>query len=63
MATSILLTILAVALCISVIVNYYSFKSVFENLNSISEIFELTKQVNEILIAKVEKLEEKVKHD
>ena len=59
MTASILLTILAVALCISVIVNYYSFKFVFERLNSISEIFELTKQVNEILIAKVEKLEGK----
>lgn len=59
MTTSILLTILAVALCMSVIVNYYSFKFVFERLNSISEIFELTKQVNEILIAKVEKLEGK----
>lgn len=59
MTTPILLTILAVALCISVIVNYYSFKFVFKRLTLISEIFELTKQVNEILIAKVEKLEGK----
>ena len=63
MTTPILLTILAVALCISVIANYYSFKFVFERLNAISEIFELIKQVNEILISKVKKLEEKVKHD
>ena len=59
MTISILLTILAVALCISVIVNYYSFKFVFERLTLIREIFELTKQVNEILIAKIEKLEGK----
>lgn len=59
MTTSILLTILAVALSISSIVNYYSFKIVFERLSSICEIVELVVKCNKKYISKIEKLEGK----
>jgi hypothetical protein len=58
-----LFAIISLALCISVIINYYSFKFVFETLEAIDERLDLVKQVSEITVAKVKKLEEKVKNE
>lgn len=59
MTTLILLAFFSVALFISAVINYYSFKFVFERLVAISEIVNLMVECNEKYISKIEKLEGK----
>ena len=59
MITSILLTFLSMALCISVVINYYSFKFVFERLIAISNLVMAISECNEKYISKTEKLKGK----